>query len=210
MSTTTTSSSEHSHCNNVLQNKKRLAIMRIGRCDLPNPVYAYTKRIPPEESSSIIVDSGIGIPVYLLRQGTPPGQKVKITAKALVDTGCSRTSISKRLATACKLIPFRKTRMENAGGIDIVNVYTVDIFLPNKVRFNNVSVAEYVDNNRFDIIIGMDILKHLDLSITNANGQMMFSIRQPPDAFHIDYEKLQKKDKSAKIMKEQLKKKQVH
>lgn len=176
---------------------------------MPNPVFAYTKKIPANESNSIIVDSGIGIPVYLIRPGTPQDQRVKIPAKALIDTGCSKTSISKRLASICRLIPFQKTRMENAGGIDIVNVYTVDVFLPNKVRFNNVSVAEYADNNRFDIIIGMDILKHLDLSITNANGQMMFSIRQPPDAFHIDYEKMQKKDKSAKIMKEQLKKKQV-
>lgn len=183
--------------------------MQIGRFALPNPVYAYTKRLSPAESSSIIVDSGIGIPVYLIQPGTPPEKKMRIPAKALIDTGCSKTSISKRLASACKLVPFQKARMENAGGTDIVNVYTVDIFLPNKVRFNNVSVAEYADNNRFDIIIGMDILKHLDLSITNANGQMMFSIRQPPDAFHIDYEKMQKKDKSAKIMKEQLKKKQV-
>ncbi len=176
---------------------------------MPNPVYAYTKSISPDESNSIIVDSGVGIPAYLLQPGTPANQRIKIPAKALIDTGCSKTSISKRLAAVCKLIPFQKTRMENAGGVDIVNVYNVDIFLPNKVRFNNVSVAEYEDNNRFDIIIGMDILKHLDLSITNANGQMMFSIRQPPDAFHIDYEKMQKKDKSAKIMKEQLKKKQV-
>ena len=177
---------------------------------MPKPVYAYTKIIPPAESDSILVESGVGIPAYLLAPDTPPNQKIKISVKALIDTGCSKTSISRRLASSCKLIPFQKTRMENAGGIDIVNVYTVDIFLPNKVRFSNVSVAEYADNNRFDIIIGMDILKHLDLSITHANGQMMFSIRQPPDAFHIDYEKMQKKDKSAKIMKEQLKKKQVH
>lgn len=183
--------------------------MQIGRFVLPNPVFAYTKRIPPAETNSIIVESGIGIPAYLLQPNSPPNQKVKIDVKALIDTGCSKTSISKRLAAACNLISYQRTKMENAGGVDIVNLYTVDIFLPNKVRFNNVSVAEYADNNRFDIIIGMDILRHLDLSITNANGQMVFSIRQPPDAFHIDYEKMQKKNKSAKLMKEQLKKKQV-
>ncbi len=176
---------------------------------MPNPVYAYTKKIPASESNSIIVDSGIGIPVYLIKPGTPQDQRVKISVKALIDTGCSKTSISKRLAATCKLVAFQKTKMENAGGVAVVNVYTVDVFLPNNVRFNNVSVAEYEDNNRFDIIIGMDILKHLDLSITNANGQMVFSIRQPPDAFHIDYEKMQKKDKSAKNMKDQLRKKQV-
>ena len=176
---------------------------------MPNPIYAYTKIIPLAERSSIIVDSGIGIPVYLIQPGTPPNQKFKVPAKALIDTGCSKTSISKRLAAACKLVPFQKTRMENAGGIAIVNVYTVDVFLPNGVRANNIKVAEFADNNRFDIIIGMDILKDLDLSITNANGQMMFSIRQPPDAFHIDYEKMQKKDKAAKNMKEQLRRKQV-
>lgn len=176
---------------------------------MPSPIFAFTKQISDSEKNAIIVDSGIGAPLYFINSSAPKNQRIKISAKALIDTGCSKTSISKRLAAACKLIPFQKAKMENAGGISTVNVYNVDVFLPNSVRFNNVSVAEFEDNNRFDIIIGMDIIQHLDLSITNANGQMVFSIRQPSDAFHIDYEKMQKKDKSAKIMKEQLRKKQV-
>lgn len=55
----------------------------------------------------------------------------------------------------------------------------------------------------------MDIIAAGDLAITNANGKTVVSYRIPPDAFHIDYVAVQKPDKKGKLIKEQLKKKQV-
>ena len=60
-----------------------------------------------------------------------------------------------------------------------------------------------------DALIGMDIIAAGDLAITNANGKTVVSYRIPPDAFHIDYVAVQKPDKKGKLIKEQLKKKQV-
>ena len=81
--------------------------------------------------------------------------------------------------------------MHAANGDSIVPVYTVDVFLPNGVVFQNTNVSEFSGGSDFDFIIGMDILMQGDLSITNANNQTLFSFRMPPDSQHTDYTKLQ-------------------
>ncbi len=175
--------------------------MRTGGCVLPRQIFSITKEV--SDRSQIIIDCAIGVPSYLLLPNAPKDQMVRVPARALIDTGCSKTSISGCLASKCRLPPIAMVKVENAGGVSLVHVHIVDVVL-DKLLFPSVSVAEFADNGKFDIIIGMDIIACGDMAITNANGRMVFSMRIPPDFRHIDYEKLGRKDKNAKNAQDRL------
>lgn len=168
---------------------------------MPSQIFSLTQEV--SDKSRIIIDCAIGVPSYLLMPGAPNDQMMRIPAKALIDTGCSKTSISRRLAGICRLPATGMAKMENAGGVCNVHVHIVDVFL-GKLLFPSVNVAEFADTDKFDIIIGMDIISCGDMAITNANGKMVFSMRMPPDFRHIDYEKLDKKNKDAKNAQERM------
>ena len=60
----------------------------------------------------------------------------------------------------------------------MVNVYAINLFLPNQVAFNFVKVTEGILND-FDLLIGMNIITMGDFSITNVGGNTIFSFRVP-------------------------------
>lgn len=74
-----------------------------------------------------------------------------------------------------------------AGGIHVANVYMIDVLLRSMVEFTNIRSAEFIANDKFDIIIGMDILTMGDLAITNHDNRTVLSFRVPPDTTHIDF-----------------------
>lgn len=132
-----------------------------------------------------------------------------ITVNAIWDTGASGTCISRKVAQALKLIPIGMSSHNTAAGTIDCYDYIVDVVLPNNVCIQKVRVSDFLGGPDLDVLIGMDIISTGDLSITNANGKTVVSFRFPPDAFHIDYVATQKSDKSGKLIKEQLRKKQV-
>lgn len=132
-----------------------------------------------------------------------------ITVNAIWDTGASGTCISKRVAQELKLVPIGMSSHNTAAGTIDCYDYLVDIILLNNVCIQKVRVSDFLGGPDLDVLIGMDIIGTGDLSITNANGKTVVSFRIPPDAFHIDYVATQKSDKSGKLIKEQLRKKQV-
>jgi predicted aspartyl protease len=152
-----------------------------------------------ELSNEIFVSYGSST----LSEGQRPNP---IKAKAVWDTGATNTCISTRIAKSLNLIPISKTRISRVTGEETVNVYLVDIYLPNKVIIPNVPVSEPPSLNSCDILIGMDIINIGDFSITNANAKTWFSFRIPSSKDHIDYVKtanlenklLEKKIKSSK------------
>lgn len=104
---------------------------------------------------------------------------------ALWDTGASGTVISKNVVDKLNLKPIGKAKCFHANGESIVNVYAVNVFLPNQVGFQFIQVTEGILAG-FDVLIGMDIITLGDFSITNAGGKTMFSFRVP-SIKHIDY-----------------------
>jgi predicted aspartyl protease len=146
---------------------------------------AYTFRVPKDHRHAIVIDIKIAIPAPFA--GVPPGKKM-IDTKALVDTGASGSCISERLAAAAKLVSFTRTNARTAKGPSIVPVYHLDVLMPNKVMFPNMSICEFCEGDDFDFIIGMDILTSGDMAITNANNETVFSFRIPPDMAHIDFQ----------------------
>lgn len=104
----------------------------------------------------------------------------------LWDTGASKSSITKRIVNDLSLIPVGNTNISTANGVVTVNTYFVDIGLPNGVTVKNVLVSCADLGDDIDVLIGMDIIKHGDFSITNTNNKTTFSFRTP-SMQEIDY-----------------------
>ena len=114
-------------------------------------------------------------------------KKIEADVLALIDTGATNTSISDRLAASLGLKIIEQCEVNAAGGIHIANVYMLDIMLRNMVEFQNIRVAEFMSNDKFDCLIGMDILTQGDLAITNHDNRTVLSFRVPPGNAHIDF-----------------------
>ena len=99
--------------------------------------------------------------------------------------------------------------VHSAAGLKPAPLYYVDIILPGGLMSPNMEVTEFSGTQDFDFIIGMNILRQGDMSITNAGNKMYFSFRMPPDSLHIDYEKMLKNDKTGKKQKDNLRKYQT-
>jgi hypothetical protein len=111
----------------------------------------------------------------------------QVDVTALWDTGASLSSISQRLAARLGLSKIDRCRIAGFGGYHVANIDIVDVLLPNQVSIPNVRVAEFIDNGKFDVIVGMDIITLGDFSITNHGGLSVVSFRMPPKEQHTDY-----------------------
>ncbi len=96
----------------------------------------------------------------------------------LWDTGATGTVISQECARKLNLKPIGKSKVFHANGESIVNVYAINLFLPNQVGFQFIKVTEGVLNGT-DLLIGMDIISRGDFSVTNFAGKTTFSFRVP-------------------------------
>lgn len=80
--------------------------------------------------------------------------------KALWDTGSTTTIICPALVEALKLEPIAKEEVKHIVGDEEVDVYFLDILLPQKVVMQKVrAICLPIQNKLYDIIIGMDIIK---------------------------------------------------
>ncbi len=100
------------------------------------------------------------------------------TYVGLWDTGASGTVITKKIVDDFALKPIGKTKVYHADGESIVNVYYINIFLPNQVAFKFIKVTEG-NLSGFDVLIGMDLITKGDFAVTNFGGKTSFSFRVP-------------------------------
>ncbi len=114
---------------------------------------------------------------------------ITLNCKGLWDSGATRTCISSNIVNALKLIPIGKATNQTAGGTRNVNVYLVDIILPNNVKIQNLPVVEaQIGGQGFDVLLGMNIINKGDFSITNVSNKTILSFRIPTSKT-IDYVK---------------------
>ncbi|MGI9257048.1 MAG: retroviral-like aspartic protease family protein [Salinispira sp.] len=103
---------------------------------------------------------------------------------ALIDTGAQRTCVSQKLVSSLGLIPDAKTQMKSATAVVEVNQYQVGIFIPitkqtlvglEQFKFGspNTIVMEFQSSDKFDVIIGMDMLAECNLFL--AHGEFVLS-----------------------------------
>jgi len=148
---------------------------------------AFTYRVPDNHRHSIVIDVEICVPVPI--HGYPQDKKIPLRAKALIDTGASRSAIRDSFVQAAKLFSYEKCTIRMARGEYVSSVYTVDILFPNRMIATNIKASEFSGSHDFDFIVGMDILRMTDMAITNAGGVSVLSLRSPPADKHIDFTK---------------------
>ena len=146
---------------------------------------AFTVRLPDNRRKSIIIDVEILVPVPV--NNYPHDQRIALKARALIDTGASRSAISAAFAHGAKLVSYERCTIRMAKGEYLSPVYTVDIMFPHQVLAKNIKAAEFTGKHNFDFIIGMDFILTTDMALTNAGGATVFSFRSPPGNAHIDF-----------------------
>ena len=119
----------------------------------------------------------LGIPVtveYVDSEGFI--QRKDVTA--LIDTGATYCCIDKKLAKQWQFTTIGVTKTRTAAGVVPNNIHTVNIVLPENIRFDNEEIME-VDAG-VDFVIGMNLLKKGDFMLSHYDGTIIFSFRMPP------------------------------
>jgi len=106
--------------------------------------------------------------------------------KAIWDTGATNCVITPAVAAACGIPVTGMTQTHGVHGTQLCNTYLVDFMLPNGVGARAITVTEGNLGPGADVLIGMDIIANGDFSITNFNGQTVFSFRIPSQG-RVDY-----------------------
>lgn len=136
----------------------------------------------------IITDVAVTVP---LDADHASGTHIEVVARALWDTGASKSMISQEIVKGLALVSNGTARkLFHAGGFeDSQPTYLVNLRLPNNVRFERITAAGFPGSGgAFDVIIGMDILARGDFSLSFVGGETCMSFRTPSIA-EIDYVK---------------------
>lgn len=105
---------------------------------------------------------------------------------ALWDTGATASVISQRVVDELGLIEVSKRKVFHNGGVDLFPEYLVSVLIGNNVTFAPLTVSRGNFTGNFDFLIGMDIIGKGDFSVTNFEGNTVFSVRFPSCA-EIDF-----------------------
>ncbi len=107
-------------------------------------------------ASSLQTQCGVcpGVTVDALSAGAKHPEVRTVTA--IWDTGAEVSSISTRVAAEMGLVSLGKARNSTAAGFVYVDIYAVNILLPNGVNFAMVPVTGN-DLGDVDMLIGMDL-----------------------------------------------------
>jgi hypothetical protein len=99
--------------------------------------------------------------------------------EAIWDTGATATVVSERVVDLCKLQPTGMTRVRTTIGSADCEVYLVNLNLLNKVFFPSIHVTKAELGPKFDVLIGMDIIRGSDFALSTQGEQICFSFRHP-------------------------------
>ena len=119
-------------------------------------------------------------------------EKSIINGRALWDTGASNSVITDNFAKKLGLFSIKPVNVVYGGNTKTENSYLVNLYLPNKIIIPEVFVTGCDDHTKFDVIIGMDIIRRCDFAISSYGGKMKFSIDYPSKRI-IDFVEEEKK-----------------
>ncbi len=139
----------------------------------------------------IITDIHVSLPFKPKNNSDFKTNKIHPT-KALWDTGATNSAITREVANVLNLEPSSKAEVHHANGKALVDVYYVNIYLPNGFVIPFVRVTECsATSGNFGVLIGMDIITLGDFSLTNFNKLTTLSFRMP-SLHKVDYVNKQK------------------
>ena len=108
--------------------------------------------------------------------------------QAIWDTGATNTCITRRIAAQLGLEPSGRAIVSGVHGSKEVSTYFINLYLPNNVTILGISATEAEIGGDVDVLIGMDVIRHGDLSVCNFNSRTIFSFRVP-SVEEIDFKK---------------------
>ena len=109
------------------------------------------------------------------------------TKKSLWDTGATTTGVNIDLVHKLKLRPFRKISVQGAHGKKTVDIYLIDLEIPNSIMFKNIRATGLELGKDVDVLIVMDVIMSGDFAITNSNGKTTFTYGTPPFDDEVDF-----------------------
>lgn len=108
---------------------------------------------------------------------------------AMVDTGCTNTSIPYNIVEFLDLVPSGCHKMNAVNKSYICNFYICNMIIEDQIQLNNVMVVGLPQLESEDetetltaneqMILGMDILSKCDFAVTNKNNSTEFTIAYP-------------------------------
>jgi hypothetical protein len=100
----------------------------------------------------------------------------RIEYEATWDTGASSSMITQQIVDECGLKPIRKSSLQSVSGVQKTEVYLINIYLPGNVLFSQIPVVRgNFGHGRWNLILGMDVIRHGDFSVMNRNSTTEFS-----------------------------------
>jgi large-conductance mechanosensitive channel len=110
-----------------------------------------------------------------------------VRVQAVWDTGATRTVISNSLQNQLGLFPVRKVMAMGVNSIIQADMTEISIRLTDGIIMPNIEVVvSELNSGSCQILIGMDIISLGDFSISNANGETVFSFVVPPFQDRVD------------------------
>lgn len=118
----------------------------------------------------------------------PPSQvPQRLAAKALWDTGASKSVLAADFARQLGLVSTGLTEVHHGDGSSKRDTFMVNFYLPNGVGIVGVRATEFpASHSQFAVLVGMDVIRIGDFAITNLGGSTWMSFRTPSHA-RIDY-----------------------
>ena len=104
----------------------------------------------------------------------------KIKARALWDTGAMLSTITPEIAKKLNLVSTNRIKVNGIGNYSIADVVMVSIRLPNLVELTNTRILVLNLVKDVDMLIGMDIIRLGDFSISNGADKTLFTFAMPP------------------------------
>jgi len=103
-----------------------------------------------------------------------------IKARALWDTGAMLSAVTPEIEKKLNLVSTNRIKVNGIGNYSIADVVMVSIRLPNLVELKNARILVLNLVKDVDMLIGMDIIRLGDFSISNGAGETLFTFAMPP------------------------------
>ncbi|GHT89263.1 hypothetical protein FACS1894137_18220 [Spirochaetia bacterium] len=116
------------------------------------------------------------------------GQQIekRLSVIAVWDTGATHSMITQETAQKLDLPVVDTGRVRGVNSSAIADIVLLSIGLPNGVLIPDIRVIVSTLGGQEDMLIGMDIIRLGDFSISNANNETLFSFAIPPFPEKID------------------------
>jgi hypothetical protein len=113
-----------------------------------------------------------------------------IRIRALWDTGAMLSAVTPEIAKKLSLVSTNRIKVNGIGSYCIADIVQVSIRLPNMAELKNARISVLNLVKDVDMLIGMDIIRLGDFSISNGAEKTLFTFAMPPFDDKIDlYEK---------------------